>query len=268
LKTLIKEKEVAVKAALAAGVLLRRHLGKLSESDVDEKKRFDYVTVVDKKSEMLIIDTIHRVLPKHKFLAEELHRDERGGFRWIIDPLDGTTNYIHSVPVFAVSIGLEVDNDIMLGVIYDPMRKELFIAEKGHGATLNGQPIHVSSVNQPERALLGTGFPFRSQEHLNEYLATFRKFVAQMSGIRRIGAVALDFAWLAAGRYDGFWETGLSPWDVAAGYLLIKEAGGQITDFSGGDEPVWTGNAVASNGLLHAAMLQEVKQAFGQAVPR
>ena len=267
-KSLVKEKEIAVKAALAAGVLLRRHLGKLQDKDVDIKKRFDYVTVVDKKSETLIIDLIRKAFPKHKFLAEELHRDERGGFRWIIDPLDGTTNYIHSVPVFAISIALEHDDEIVLGVIYDPMRKELFVAEKGRGATLNGRPIHVSPIGQAERALLGTGFPFRSQEYLEEYLLSFRQFVAGMSGIRRIGAVALDFAWLACGRYDAFWETGLAPWDVAAGSLLIKEAGGEITDFSGGDQPIWTGNAIASNGLLHAAMLQVIKKAFGQTVPR
>jgi len=268
LKALVKEKEIAVKAALAAGVLLRRHLGKLQDKDIDTKKRFDYVTVVDKQSETLIVETIRRAFPKHKFFAEEIHRDERGGFRWIIDPLDGTTNFIHSVPAFAVSIGLELDQEIVLGVVYDPMRKELFVAEKGHGAFLNNQPMHVSAVCQPERCLLATGFPFRSQEHLDEYLLSFRKLVVRMSGIRRIGAVALDFAWLAAGRYEGFWEMGLSPWDAAAGSLLIQEAGGQFTDFSGGQEGVWTGNVVASNGLIHSELLQIIREAFSGTLPR
>jgi myo-inositol-1(or 4)-monophosphatase len=267
-KTLVKEKEVAVKAALQAGVLLRRHLGKLQAGDVSVKKRFDFVTVIDQKSEELIVGAIRAVFPQHKFLGEETHRDERGGFRWIIDPLDGTTNYIHSVPLFAISIGLELEGEMVLGVIYDPMSKELFVAEKGRGATLNGNTIHVSEIADTEISLLGTGFPFRSQEHLDEYLISFRRLVAQSSGIRRVGAVALDFAWLAAGRFDGFWEMGLMPWDVAAGYLLVKEAGGQMTDFSGGDDPIWSGNVVASNGHLQAGMLQVVKEVFGGTVPR
>lgn len=262
MKTLVKEKEIAVKAALTAGALLRRHLGTLRSDEVDVKKRFDFVTVVDKKSEALIIETIRDVFPKHKFYAEESARDEGGGFRWIIDPLDGTTNFIHSVPLFAVSIALEVDHDIVLGVIYDPMRKELFVAEKGKGATVNNQPIHVSAVTQFDVGLLGTGFPFRIKEQLDTYLKSFRELFFLSSGIRRVGAVALDFAWLASGRYEGFWEMGLSPWDVAAGYLLIKEAGGLITDFGGGDEPVWTGNVVASNGHLHAQVLKVVKEVF------
>ncbi len=268
MKTLVKEKEIAVKAALQAGVLLRRHLGKLQAGDVSVKKRFDYVTVIDKKSEELIVGTIRSVFPRHKFLAEETHRDDKGGFRWIIDPLDGTTNYIHSVPLFAISIGLELDGEIVLGVIYDPIYKELFVAEKGRGAALNGKAIHVSEISNPEKSLLGTGFPFRAQEHLTEYLTSFRRLVAQSSGIRRIGAVALDFAWLAAGRYDGFWETGLAPWDVAAGYLMVKEAGGQMTDFSGGDDPIWSGNVVASNGHLQALLLQVIKEVFSGSVPR
>ncbi len=268
MKTLVKEKEIAVKAALAAGVLLRRHLGKLQDKDIDTKQRFDYVTVVDKQSETLIVETIRRAFPRHHFFAEEIHRDERGGFRWIIDPLDGTTNFIHSVPAFAISIGLELDQEMVLGVIYDPMRKELFVAEKGRGAFMNNQPIHVSAIDQPERALLATGFPFRSHEHPEEYLLSFHKLVARMSGIRRVGAVALDFAWLAAGRYEGFWELGLSPWDVAAGAVIIREAGGMITDFAGGPDPVWTGNVVASNGRFHPSLLQVIQEVFGRTVPR
>jgi myo-inositol-1(or 4)-monophosphatase len=262
MKSFVKEREIAIKAALSAGALLRRHLGTLRSDDVDVKKRFDYVTVVDKKSEKLIIETIRQVFPKHKFYAEESARDEGGGFRWIIDPLDGTTNFIHSVPLFAVSIGLEVDHEIVLGVIYDPMRKELFVAERGKGAFVNNQPIHVSATSQPEVSLLGTGFPFRIKEQLDTYLKSFRELFFQTSGIRRVGAVALDFAWVASGRYEGFWEIGLSPWDVAAGYLLVREAGGMMTDFSGGDEPVWSGNVVASNGHLHPMLMQTVKHVF------
>jgi len=255
-------KKTAIEAALEAGKVLREFLGTIKSEEVDHKRKFDYVTKVDKKSENLIIEIIKSKFPTHKILAEESMRDEKGGYRWIIDPLDGTTNYIHAYPVFAISIALEHDGEIVLGVIYDPMRDELFVAEKGQGATLNEQPIHVSAIDDPSLSLLTTGFPFRSKEYIDLYLESFKRLFFKMSGVRRLGAVALDFAYLAAGRAEGFWEIGLSPWDVAAGLLILQEAGGVMTDFAGGDEPIWTGNVVASNGLIHDHILSVVQDVF------
>ncbi len=255
-------RNLAIDAAQAAGRVLMENYGRLQQSQIDNKKPFDFVTFVDQTAEAEIIRVISSRFPDHKFYAEEGAKQESGGHRWIIDPLDGTTNYIHSVPVFAVSIALEIDDDIVLGVILDPNRNELFIAEKGMGSLLNGKPIHVSEVAGPARALLGTGFPFRAKQHLDLYQQSFNRLFVQMSGIRRLGAVALDFCNVACGRFDGFWEIGLAPWDVAAGYLLIREAGGMISDFAGGDRPVWTGNVVAGNPHIFPPILQVVQEVF------
>lgn len=255
-------KKIAIEAAREAGKILMTHLGKLSSTQIDNKQKFDFVTVADKQSENKIIHLIHQVYPDHHFYAEESQKDEKGGYRWIIDPLDGTTNYIHGYPVFSVSIGLEYEGEMILGVVYDPTRNELFLAEKGKGATLNDIPIQVSSIEMPKLSLLTTGFPFRSKKYIDYYQQSFKDLFSKMSGIRRCGSVALDFCYLAAGRCDGFWEIGLSPWDVAAGYLIIKEAGGMITDFNGGDNAVWSGNVVASNGKLHDEILTTVQNAF------
>jgi len=255
-------KTVAIEAAHEAGKILMAHLGKLHATQIDNKQKFDFVTVVDKQSEKKIIDIIRAVYPDHHFYAEESQKDEQGGYRWIIDPLDGTTNYIHGYPVFSVSIGLEYEGEIILGVVFDPTRDELFVAEKGKGATLNDKPIHVSSIEMPKVSLLTTGFPFRSKKYIDYYQQSFKDLFSKMSGIRRCGSVALDFCYLAAGRCDGFWEIGLSPWDVAAGYLIIKEAGGVITDFAGGDNAVWSGNVVASNGKLQDEIIKIVQKAF------
>ena len=255
-------KQTAINAALEAGKILRANLGTLKSEQIDLKRKFDYVTRVDRQSEETIIGIIKSDFPDHSFLAEESLRDKKGGYRWIIDPLDGTTNYIHTYPVFAISIALEHEGEIVLGVIYDPTRDELFVAEKGKGATLNGHPIHVSEIDEPSLCLLTTGFPFRSKDYIDLYLESFKRLFFKMSGVRRLGAVALDFCYLAAGRAEGFWEIGLSPWDVAAGYLILKEAGGEMTDFAGGDQPIWTGNVVASNGLIHNHILEVVQDVF------
>ena len=255
-------KRVAVKAAREAGKILMNHLGRLSSKQIDSKQQFDFVTIADKQSERKIINVIKKIYPDHHFYAEESQKDEKGGYRWIIDPLDGTTNYIHGYPVFSVSIGLEYEGEIILGVVYDPTRDELFVAERGEGATLNSKPIQVSSIELAQAGLLTTGFPFRSKKYIDHYQQSFKDLFSKISGIRRCGSVALDFCYLAAGRCDGFWEIGLSPWDVAAGYLIIKEAGGKITDFSGGDNAVWSGNVVASNGKLHNEILKAVQNAF------
>ena len=208
------------------------------------------------------IDTIKKHFPDHLFLAEEsLKECGKGTYRWIIDPLDGTTNYIHGYPVFSISIALEYDGEIVTGAIFDPLRNELFWTEKGAGAYLNCLPVEISKVNIGE-SLVTTGFPFRSKEIIDTYMKLFKNVFLKVSDLRRSGSAALDLAYLACGRCDGFFELGLSPWDIAAGSLLIKEAGGIVTDFEGGNDYIWTGNIVAGNPEVHKEILREVKSVF------
>jgi len=254
--------EIAVKAARHAGELLMKSFGKLTHEQIETKKKFDFVTEVDKASEQLVIDLIKSHFPDHKFYAEETRRDESGGYRWIIDPLDGTTNYIHGMPVFSVSIGLEHDSDVILGVVYDPTRDELFYAEKGKGAFLNDIPIHVSKIAKPEFALLATGYPFRLKDYIDLYQESFKQLFSKVSGVRRAGSAAIDLCYIACGRYDGFWELGLNAWDIAASYVILREAGGTITDFGGTDDVMKTGNTIASNTLLHDVILETVRNVF------
>jgi len=254
--------EIAVKAARLGGQLIVGHLGKISKKDISLKQTSDFVTTIDKESEKIIITTIKEYFPDHLFLAEEsLKECGKKTYRWIIDPLDGTTNYIHSYPVFSISIALEYEGKIIIGVILDPLRNELFWAEKGSGAYLNCSSIEVSKVNMNE-SLITTGFPFRSKEMIDPYLAIFRNLFLKVSDLRRAGSAALDLAYLACGRCDGFFELGLSPWDIAAGSLLIKEAGGIVTDFGGGDGYIWTGNIVAGNPVVQKEILREVRKTF------
>jgi myo-inositol-1(or 4)-monophosphatase len=218
---------------------------------------------VDTESEKVIIDTIRTACPDHQFLAEESLREEgAGGHRWIIDPLDGTTNFIHGYPVFSVSIALELEGEVVLGVVLDPLRKELFTAEDGRGAFLNGTPLRVSGTQALEGALVATGFPFRQKTLLDPYLDAFKQILLLVSDLRRAGSAALDLAHLAAGRCDGFFELGLSPWDMAAGCLMIREAGGVVSDFGGGGEYLKTGNIVAGTPVTHPELLKEVRAAF------
>jgi myo-inositol-1(or 4)-monophosphatase len=255
--------EIAVKAAKLAGLIIVEHLGKISKGDIDLKQASDFVTVVDRKSEKIIIDTIKGHFPDHLFLAEEsLKECSKGTYRWIIDPLDGTTNYIHNYPVFSISIALEFDGEIITGITLDPLRNELFWAEKGSGAYMNCSPIEVSK-SQMNESLVTTGFPFRSKEITDSYLQLFKNIFLRVSDMRRGGSAALDLAYLACGRCDGFFELGLSPWDIAAGSLLIKEAGGIVTDFGGGDDYISIGNIVAGNPEVHKEILGEVKKTFG-----
>ena len=254
--------EIAVKAVKLAGQIVVEHLGKISQKDIDIKQASDFVTVVDRESEKIIIDTIKEHFPDHLLLAEEsLKECGKETYRWIIDPLDGTTNYIHSYPVFSISIALEYAGEIIIGVTLDPLRNELFWAEKGSGAYLNCLPMEVSKVNIGE-SLVTTGFPFRSKEMIDHYLQLFKNIFLNVSDLRRAGSAALDLAYLACGRCDGFFELGLSPWDIAAGSLLIKEAGGIVTDFGGGSNYIWTGNIVAGNPAVQKEILEEVKKVF------
>lgn len=254
--------QTAIYAAKQAGKILIENFNKLSASDIDRKAQFDYVTKVDTDCEKKIVDIIHQNFPGHSILAEEGNRAESGGYRWIIDPLDGTTNYIHNVPVYSVSIAVEYDGEIILGIVYDPSREELFMAEKGRGAFLNDQRISVSDIKEPDMALFATGYPFRVKHLIDPYQESFKQLFMQISGIRRTGSAALDFCYIACGRYDGFWELDLHPWDLAAGYLIIEEANGHMSDFAGKDNMLVTGNTIASNGHLHDFIVHTVQNVF------
>ncbi len=220
------------------------------------KGEINLVTDADRQSEETIVSLLRSRFPDHQILAEEGSTGGNSGrYRWIIDPLDGTTNYAHGYPHFAVSIALEQAGTVTLGVVYDPILKELFLAQRGKGATLNGRPLAVSSVDQLIHALVCTGFPYdRSQ-----FSATLRRweyFVRRAQGVRRDGSAALDLCYVGAGHFDAFWEDHLSPWDAAAAALIVQEAGGQVTDFQGHAPNIYRGDLVATNGLLHSAMLE------------
>jgi myo-inositol-1(or 4)-monophosphatase len=255
--------KTAVSAARLAGDVIIKNLGSLSKEDVQTKQAFDFVTKVDRWSEAVIMQTIREKFPSHRFLTEEtLKQEDTGDYRWIIDPLDGTTNYIHSYPMFSVSIALEYKSEIIVGVVFDPLRDELFHALRGGGSFLNNRKISVSAAKDLERSLIATGFPFRAKEMIDHYLHAFREIFRGVSDIRRAGSAALDLSYIAAGRFEGFFELKLSPWDIASGALLIEEAGGVITDFGGGEEYLSTGNVVAGNPYIHPQILNNIGQVF------
>lgn len=243
---------IAVRAARQAGQISLRGLNRLDKLDVERKGHNDYVSEVDLQAERAIIDVIHKNHPSHGILAEESgHEKGDGEHLWIIDPLDGTTNYLHGFPAFAISVAFSYHGQIQHGVVYDPLREELYSASRGSGAQLNNQRLRVSNRHSLATALIGTGFPFRQQDNLDTYLAMFRQAILHTAGVRRAGAAALDLAWTAAGRLDGFFELGLKPWDIAAGSLLIQEAGGMVGNINGklGNLPE-DGNILAANPRL------------------
>ncbi|TES92855.1 MAG: inositol monophosphatase [Candidatus Cloacimonadota bacterium] len=243
--------------------MLLSNLGKLTHLDIDTKAKNDFVTKVDKESEECIVRILKEKTPDFDILTEETTPGEmKGEYKWIIDPLDGTTNYIHSFPFFAISIALEEKGNIVLGLVYDPLRKELFFAEKGEGAFLNDKKISVSKRSKLGECFLATGFPFRAHSYIDGYLKIFKEMFLKSSGVRRAGSAVLDLAYTACGRLDGFWEMKLSPWDVAAGSLIIKEAGGKVSDWEGGEGYIFTGNIVGSNGHIHTEMLAIIKEHF------
>jgi myo-inositol-1(or 4)-monophosphatase len=247
---------VAVRAARRAGDLIMRSLPRLHELTVTAKTRNDFVTEVDRLAEAEIIESIRQLYPDHAFLGEEGGRSGAGEYLWIIDPLDGTTNFVHGFPVFAVSIALQRRGVLEHAVVYDPPRQELFTASRGEGAQLEGRRIRVSAQRTVEGALVGTGFPYhKNAEHIDEYLAMFKAVSTRAAGLRRPGAAALDLAYVAAGRLDGFWEIGLRPWDIAAGALLIREAGGLIANLRGNDGYMESGNVLAGTPKVFAEML-------------
>jgi myo-inositol-1(or 4)-monophosphatase len=250
---------IAVRAARSAGNVIIRNLGKLDTLAIHTKDRNDFVTEVDRQAEQEIIYILRKAFPGHGILAEESGLQEGDEYQWIIDPLDGTTNFLHGFPQFAVSIALRHKGRLEHGVIYDPLRQEIFSASRGDGAMLNDQRLRVTKRKTLEGALLGTGFPFKSQQHLEVYLEMFRALFPQTAGVRRAGSAALDLAYVAAGRLDGFWEIGLNIWDMAAGVLLIQEAGGLSGDFSGGHDHLESGNIVAGNPKLFAEILKTIR---------
>src|SRR5688572_5074070 len=225
----------AVKAARRAGNIITRATRNLDVVVVREKAANDFVSEVDREAEQAIISTLREAYPGHAILAEESGASGSSEFRWVIDPLDGTTNFLHGFPQFCVSIALIHRGRIEKGVIYDPLRQELFTAARGAGASLNNRRIRVSKQSGLKGALLGTGFPFNDQRHVEAYLGMMLDLMKDTAGIRRAGSAALDLAYVAAGRLDGFWEIGLKKWDMAAGLLLIQEAGGIVTDLEGKD---------------------------------
>jgi myo-inositol-1(or 4)-monophosphatase len=225
---------------------------------IDYKGAIDLVTSVDREAERTIVALIRRNFPAHSILAEEETNVEgkENEYRWIIDPLDGTTNFAHGYPQVSISIALEHSGQVILGLVYDPLRRECFRAVKGHGATLNGSPIRTSVVNELDKALLATGFPYDRREKADFYLAFFKAFLTRCQGIRRNGSAALDLCYVACGRIDGFWELKLKPWDIAAGALIVEEAGGTLSDFSGDEFSIWGSETMASNSIIHDEMAQ------------
>ncbi len=256
-----KFEQTARSAALLAGELIRTSIGKMSGSQVHMKGASDYVTEVDLQCEALIMDHIRERFPEHHIMSEETpNNGMQQGITWVIDPLDGTANFIHGFPFVAVSIAACRDGEPVAGVVLDPIREELFSAVKGGGAFLNDQPIALrSGVTLPD-AFVATGFPHRTRQWIDPYLEAFREIFLGTGGIRRAGAAALDLAYLAAGRVDGFWEMGLKAWDVAAGSLLVREAGGRVTDFLGGEDYLHGGHIVGGNTMVHGFLLEIVRR--------
>ncbi|POZ53955.1 inositol-1-monophosphatase [Methylovulum psychrotolerans] len=250
---------IAVRAARSAGDLILRSSDSIGQLRIDQKGKNDYASEVDRMAEREIISIIRAAYPDHAILAEESGEHQGNDFVWVIDPLDGTTNFLHGFPQYAVSIALKHKGRLEVGVIYDPLRDELFTAKRGGGATLNNRRLRVTQQPSLKGALLGTGFPFKTDLHLKAYVNMFSALTMECAGIRRAGSAALDLAYVAAGRLDGFWEIGVMEWDMAAGILLIKEAGGVVTDFSFNDNYLQSGNLIAGSPKMHQLMYQLIE---------
>lgn len=243
--------------AREAGALVRAGYGRIHAPE--RKGRIDLVTEYDRRSEARLLELIARDFPDHAVLAEESGAHEAGAdaaVRWIVDPLDGTTNFAHNYPFFAVSVGVEVGGEMAVGAVYDPVADEMFAASRGGGATLNDVPIHVSACERLEDALLVTGFPYDVREHPERHVPLFQDFLVRAQGIRRDGSAALNLCYLAMGRFDGFWEGSLAPWDLAAGTLIVAEAGGTLSDYTGGPFDIRRRQVCAAGPALHARLLE------------
>ena len=251
---------IAVKAARLAGKTIMHKSYRVDQLRYNTKGARDYVSEVDLKVEREIVETIRESYPNHAIIAEEMHSLPGKNYEWIIDPLDGTTNFLRGVPQFCVSIAIRSPKQMEHAVIYDPIHEELFTASRGSGALLNDRRIRVSNTRNLAEALIGTGFPFRDDDNLDLWTAIFRQLAKKTSGIRRPGSAALDLAAVACGRFDGFWESGLKLWDIAAGALLIQESGGMVSDFLGNQKFLETGMVVAGNPRIYEDLIKIVQQ--------
>jgi myo-inositol-1(or 4)-monophosphatase len=255
--------ETAQKAAWASGKILMDNFGNVTKTEIRKKAATDFISFVDESSEKKIIETIQQSFPDHTFWAEEGGIvDNKSEYVWIIDPLDGTTNYLHSIPVFAISIALKKNNETLLGVVYDPVHDDTFYAEKGKGTFLNDKSVHVSQTVTLKESFIATGFPFKSKHKLRDYLKVFSNIFNSCIGMRRMGAAAIDLAYVACGRFDGFWEIGLAPWDIAAGKILITEAGGTFTDFWNTKELKDSSYVLATNSNIHQELGDIIREDF------
>jgi len=246
--------EVAIAAARQAGAVVRDGYGRAAQ--ITHKGAIDLVTDTDQRSEAAILGTLRQAFPSHAIRAEESGRSAGDDYEWLVDPLDGTTNFAHKFPVFSISLALTHQGRLIMGVVYDPLRDDLFTAEAGQGARRNGSPIRVSATATLDQSLLSTGFPYDVATNPNNNLAEYTRFALLTQGVRRTGSAALDCSWLAAGQLDGFWELRLKPYDVGAGALIAREAGGRVTTYSGDEDFLGKDTIVVSNGLLHEAMLR------------
>ncbi|MCU7840404.1 MAG: inositol monophosphatase [Candidatus Thiodiazotropha sp. (ex Troendleina suluensis)] len=249
---------IAVRAAREASRIITRNFNRIDRLTITDKGSNDFVSEVDRNAEAVIINILREKYPHHAILAEESGQHVGDDYQWIIDPLDGTTNFLHGFPQFAISIALKIKGRLEMGVVYDPISDEMFTASRGEGALLNDRKIRVSGRKSLEGALLGTGLPYRDFSFTDNYLGMLKDLMKDSAGVRRPGSAALDFAYLAAGRTDGFWELGLSEWDFAAGAVLVREAGGLVTDIGGGERFLDTGNVIAGNIKVHNAMLKRI----------
>jgi myo-inositol-1(or 4)-monophosphatase len=259
-----KELQAAIRAAHAAGAITLEKFGELSQPEIQVKNFKDFVTDVDKACEAAISSIIRESFPEDSMLCEEgTIINGSSGRTWIVDPLDGTLNFIHSFPVFSISIALkESNNELCTAVVYQPVLKELFTAEYGKGAYLNGKQIHISNRTEKEGFLMGTGLPFMEYHYLEAYIGMLKEVIHDSAGIRRAGSAALDLAYTACGRFDGFWEYKLLPWDFAAGVLLVREAGGRVTDFEGESDVFQRQSIIAGNSITHPLLLEKALKYF------
>lgn len=261
---------IAIRAARKAGNLIAKNYETPDAVTTTQKGSNDFVTNVDRDAERLIIDVIHKAYPQHTIISEECGElaGEDQDIQWVIDPLDGTTNFVKRFPHFAVSIAVRIKGRTEVGVVYDPMRNELFTATRGQGAQLNGYRLRCTNARYLEGTILATGFPFKAKQHATTYINLVGKLFTQCADFRRTGSAALDLAYVASGRVDGFFEIGLKPWDFAAGELLVREAGGLVCDFIGGHHHLLSGNVVAGNPRVVKALLSAMREELSEALRR
>ena len=258
--------ELAIDAALEAGRFLKMNVGQIRQIEHKHGEERNLVTEIDKKAERMIIEKIKKRYPLHNFLGEESGSHKAvSDYKWIIDPLDGTTNFTHGLPVFCTSIALEHKGEIVLGAIYDPSADELFTAEKNKGAYLNNRRIRVSQTSKLIESLIVTGFPYDIKDNPYNAVQHFSNVLMEAQAVRRLGSAALDLSYVACGRFDGFWEVALNPWDMAAGVLFVEEAGGRFTNFKGFPSTVYFPNVLATNGLIHDQLIDVLRRAYKDA---